>query len=220
MGRGDPLAPGLEDYPGEAACDESEGRTEGMKSSDERRPRLGVHAPLDINGEEDNPKKARAHDMRATPLSPDAPAPRTRAIVAEHGPGLSRAALEAWEQRVHGTPIVDLAYGMGLRIEDAKRLIKEVHAAIAEDLKENLNLNRQLDLDRIDHLLSTYYPQARDGNFKSANVVLKLLAHRAKLSGIEPLPDPGRSHPENILIWVQNALPSINKIVDALPPDS
>jgi len=155
-----------------------------------------------------------------TPLDPDAPAPRTRALVAAKGEELTAEALRAWQARVNGAPIVDVAYQLGLRIEDAKRLIKEVHAAIAEDLKENLNLNRQLDLERIDHLLFSYYPQARGGHLKSAEVVLKLLQHRARLTGVEPLPEPGRSHPENILIWVQNALPSINKIVDALPPDS
>jgi hypothetical protein len=48
-------------------------------------------------------------------------------------------------------------------------------------------------------------------------VVLKCLAQRSKLTGIEPQPDPGRSNPQNVLVWIQNQLPSINRIVDALP---
>jgi len=114
-----------------------------------------------------------------TPLAPNAPAPRLKAWSAKHGPELSRDVLQAWRARVDGWPIVDIAYQLGLRIEEAKALIKEAHDVIFEDLKENLNLNRQLDLERIDRLLSFYYPQARSGDHKSAGITLKLLAHRA-----------------------------------------
>jgi hypothetical protein len=158
--------------------------------------------------------------IESTPLAPDAPAPRLKAWAAEHGPELSRDVLQAWQARVDGWTIVDIAFQLGLRIEEAKLLIKEAHDAIAKDLKENLNLNRQLDLERIDRLLSFYYPQARSGDHKSAGIVLKLLAHRGKLTGVEPVPEPQHNHPENVLIWVQNALPEINKIVDALPSET
>jgi hypothetical protein len=168
-----------------------------------------------MNEEDPKPKKLGVR----TPLDPDQPAPRTRALAAAKGEELTAEALRAWQARVHGTPIVDIAYGMGLTIESARDLIEEAHAAIAEDLKENVNLNRQLDLDRIDGLLSNYYPAAVSGHHKSADVVLKLLAHRSKLTGVEPMPEPGRSQPQNVLLWIQNCLPSINQIVDALPPD-
>jgi hypothetical protein len=108
---------------------------------------------------------------------------------------------------------------MGLSIEGTKALIKEAHDAIHEDLKTNLDLNRQLDLQRIDGLLQVYYPLARSGDPDSANVTLKCLAQRSKLTGIEPMPDPGRSNPQNVLVWIQSQLPSINKIVDALPAE-
>jgi hypothetical protein len=47
-------------------------------------------------------------------------------------------------------PIVDVAHQLGVSIEAAKELIREAHAAIAEDLKENLEVNRKLDMARID----------------------------------------------------------------------
>jgi hypothetical protein len=53
---------------------------------------------------------------------------------------------------------------MGVSIEGAKELIRQAHAAIAEDLKENLEINRQLDLARIDGMLAVYYPQAKAGD--------------------------------------------------------
>jgi hypothetical protein len=152
-----------------------------------------------------------------TSLAADAPAPRLSDQIATHGAEPTARALEAWAARVNGSPIIDVAHAMGLSINDAKRLIKEVHEAIHDDLKENLGLNRQLDLDRIDGILSSYYPSAKAGDAEAANVVLRALKHRAQLTGLEAPPDPGRSHPENVMIWIQNQLPQINRLVDSLP---
>jgi hypothetical protein len=152
-------------------------------------------------------------------LKPDAPAPRLAELAAEYGHGLTAKSLTAWGQRLQGASIVDVAHGLGVSIESAKALIREVHDAVREDLKENLDLNRSLDLARIDGLLNAHYPRAKAGKVKSAQLVLRCLERRAKLTGVEPLPDPGRSHPTNVLVWLQNSLPSINKIVDSLPPE-
>src|SRR5262245_22808183 len=116
-------------------------------------------------------------------------------------------------------PIVDVAHQLGVSIEAAKELIREAHAAIAEDLKENLEVNRQLDMARIDGLLAVYYPAAKGGDMGAAALTLKCIHHRAKLCGIEPQADPGRCNPQSILVWIQHALPSINKIVDGFPAE-
>jgi hypothetical protein len=152
-----------------------------------------------------------------TQLAPDAPAPRTNDLIATRGAEPTTRALEAWAARVNGCPVVDLAHAMGVSIEHAKKLIREAHSAIHEDLKENLNLNREIDLARIDGLLQSYYPSAKAGDTEAAGVVLKALRHRAQLVGLEAPPDPGRSHPENVMIWIQNQLPQINRLVDSLP---
>jgi hypothetical protein len=157
-------------------------------------------------------------DLKPTGLAPDAPAPRLNAMVDTQGPELTRAAVAAWDARVRGEPIVDIAHEMGMSIQGAKALINQAHAAIAEDLKDAVDRNRQLDLARIDGLLQTYYPRARQGDYDSANVVIKCMSHRAKLTGIEPLPAPQyNGQPQNVLIWLQTQLPAINKIVDSLP---
>jgi hypothetical protein len=155
--------------------------------------------------------------FRRTELAPEAPAPQLQAVIAEHGPEPTAEALVAWGQRVRGEPIVDVAHEMGLSIPAAKQLIKEAHEAIHEDLKANLNLNRELDLQRVDGVLKAFYPDACHGDVDAANVTLKALQHRAKLTGVEPPADPGRSNPAGVLVWIQNQLPAINKIVDALP---
>jgi hypothetical protein len=117
-------------------------------------------------------------------------------------------------------PIVDVAHKMGCSIELAKQLISEVHHAIHEDLKAALELNRTLDLSRIDGLIASYYPAAKGGDERAAGVVLKALQHRAKLTGAEPSPEPARfNHVETVQAWIVNVLPSINRFVDDLPKE-
>ena len=125
-----------------------------------------------------------------TPLSPDAPAPRFHGVLKDRGSELTEKALEAWDARISGVPIVDIAHAIGVSIALTKELIREVHEAIRDDLKDSLDLNRQLDLERCDGLLNTYYPRARAGDQDAAAVTLRAMQHRAKLVGIEPLPDP------------------------------
>jgi len=83
--------------------------------------------------------------------------------------------LSAWEMRIRGEPISDIAHTLGLSLEGAKRLIREAHDALADDLKENLAQNRSLDLERIDGLLRTFYAPGQEGSVKAALVTLKCL---------------------------------------------
>jgi hypothetical protein len=108
---------------------------------------------------------------------------------------------------------------LGLSIESTKALIREVHTAVAEDLKENLDLNRSLDLARIDALIAAHFPRAQAGKIKSAQLVLRCLERRTKLIGLEPLPAPSRGNSQSVLIWIQEKLPSINALVNTLPTE-
>jgi hypothetical protein len=155
-----------------------------------------------------------------TELPPDAPAPQTGELVADQGEELTVEAIRAWDDRIKGKAIIDIAHDMGVSIELARHLIKEVHAALHEDLKANLELNRTIDLQRIDGLIMTFYPMAKAGDDKSATVLLKALQHRAKLTGAEPVPEPTRAnHVESVQAWIVNVLPSINRLVDNLPQE-
>lgn len=152
-------------------------------------------------------------------LAPDAPAPALELLVFNEGRNTAQEALNAWNMRLMGHPIVDIAHNMGVSIEGAKFLIKEAHRAIAEDLKENLEQNRQLDLGRIDGLIRAFYPVAIEGEEKAGHLVLKCLERRAKLTGTEPEAIPTNTNPQNVLVWIQAQMPRINKIVDALPEE-
>jgi hypothetical protein len=164
-------------------------------------------------------RRAQSSDiLERTELSADASAPTVQALIAKRGLELTEMAVCAWAAKVKGRAIIDLAHELGVTIETAKVLLKEAHDAIAEDLKANLEMNRQIDLDRVEGLLGRYYPAALEGDPEAAAVTLKCLGHRARLVGIEAQPRPNNSvEPQNVLVWIQNTLPSINKIVDALP---
>jgi hypothetical protein len=155
-------------------------------------------------------------------FTPDAAAPRLEALVERDGVDPTARALAAWEARIKGSPVVDIAHAMGLSLDACKQLIREAHEAVRDDLKEALELNRTIDLERIDGLLRAFYPAAREGHEESAYITLAALKHRAKLTGTEPGSLDrafGAAQPANVLVWIQNALPQINKIVDALPAD-
>lgn len=163
--------------------------------------------------------KALQATLEPTELTPDAPAPKTQDMIADLGAEPSTTALAAWNSRLNGTPIIDVAHKMGLSIQAAKSLLNEVHAALRDDLKANLELNRELDLQRIDSLLAAYLEPAKTGDIDAARLVLKALAARAELTGAAA---PKASHqaagPQNVLVWIQSQLPSINRLVDSLPP--
>lgn len=152
-----------------------------------------------------------------TELAPDAPAPRLSDLIAELGPKRVEQALKAWDMRLNGRPVHEVANEFGLSIESAKHLIKEAHEAIREDLKESMEQNRALDLDRIDGLLATYYPAAKAGDDKAAAIALKCIERRSKLTGTEPDDKRPSGEPRNVLVWIQAQLPQINRLVDSLP---
>lgn len=150
-------------------------------------------------------------------LSPDAPAPRLQELVNEYGSGPCARALLAWQQRLMGSSIIEVATDLGLSIDAAKVLIRQVHEAVAEDLKENIDLNRSIDLARIDSLIAGHMPKAQAGKVKSAQLVLRCIERRAKLIGLEPQPPPTRSASQSVMIWLETKMPAIHTIVDSLP---
>jgi len=180
----------------------------------------------DINGEYEGAlhREARARTIEIElpepeELASDAPAPRLEKLVRDLGALPCARALRAWEARMMGESIIQVSTHLGLSIESTKALIREVHTAVAEDLKENLDLNRSLDLARIDALIAAHFPRAQAGKIKSAQLVLRCLERRTKLIGLEPLPAPSRGNSQSVLIWIQEKLPSINALVNTLPTE-
>jgi hypothetical protein len=146
------------------------------------------------------------------------PAPHIQAMVEARGPELTQQAINAWEMRRRGELPIDIANALHVSIETARALIREACDAVKEDLKENVELHKQLDLERIDSLVKTYLPSATRGDLDSAHLVLKAIGTRAKVLGQDKAPDPARGQQAPlVLAWIQNQLPAINRIVDSLP---
>lgn len=169
----------------------------------------------------DEPKRRVPKDLPppTKAIRPDSPAPQLKALAAKHPNQLLQNALAAWECRIKGQPVIDIAHGLGMTIEGAKALIREVHEAIRDDLKASMELNRELDLARIDKLIETFYGDATKGDPDSAQLILKCISQRSKLTGAEPERngDTSGRAPANVLVWIQNQLPAINQLVDSLP---
>jgi hypothetical protein len=172
-----------------------------------------------INEQEADAQTADQELPEAEELTPDTPAPRFQALVDSYGPGPCALALEAWQARMGGSSIIQVACQAGLSIPRAKELIREVYEAIAEDLKEAIDLNRALDLARIDTIIASHLPRAQSGKVKSAQLVLRCLERRTKLIGLEPLPPPTQHNSQQVLVWIQEKMPSINLLVDSLPTE-
>jgi hypothetical protein len=71
-------------------------------------------------------------------FEPEAAAPRLEKLVERDGVDPTAKALAAWEARIKGSPVVDIAHAMGLSIDACKVLIREAHEAVRDDLKEAL----------------------------------------------------------------------------------
>jgi hypothetical protein len=165
---------------------------------------------------------AKQRDKRRLPtptvLGPDAPAPRTQLLISELGPEPAALAITAWQARLSGMPLIDIAHEMGLTIPAARALINDAYTALREDLKDNIELNRTIDLARVDELIKSWLPLAQRGDPAAANVMLKALSLRSRLASTEPTPaSTERVHPQNVLVWVQQQLPAIEKLVQAIP---
>lgn len=182
-----------------------------------RAPKLKKHNAINKPpGELKTPTKTEIAER--TEFTSDAPAPRLEAVVESQGPELTAEALSAWDQKLNGHALVDIAHEMKVSIETARYLIKQVQTAVQDDLKESVTQNRELDLQRIDRLIKTWYPAATGGDEAATNVMIKLLAQRAKLTGASnEQPELKTMQPQNVLVWIQNSLPGIQKIVDSLP---
>jgi hypothetical protein len=96
---------------------------------------------------------------------------------------MEELAYRAYDMRVKGHTWTDIAVELGYSSPvDAHRkvtlLIKSAGVALNEERKEEII---QLELDRLDALQVAFYPTALAGDYKSAETVLKIMSHRAKL---------------------------------------
>ena len=103
---------------------------------------------------------------------------------------------QALELRKSGATLEAIAEAVGYRSRQAAHdSIKRALAAIPRLAAQQL---RDLDVDRLDRLIFAMWPRALRGDAEAVNSVLRILAQRARLLGLEvkePVPGSSRDHP-------------------------
>ncbi|WP_367134443.1 MULTISPECIES: hypothetical protein [Streptomyces] len=74
--------------------------------------------------------------------------------------------------------------GYASRGAATKDVIRALEKRVAE-VSQQVEVLRQLRLQRLDHLHAAYWPEALQGNSKAAEIVLKIDQQRAKLEGTD-----------------------------------
>lgn len=88
---------------------------------------------------------------------------------------------EALEYRKQGYTYAQIGTEMGMDPAEVFRLVDEGIKEIAQEAAEEL---LKLELDRLDSLLAAHYATATEADIASGDFVLKIMAHRAKLLGL------------------------------------
>lgn len=93
--------------------------------------------------------------------------------------------LEAIQLRRDGLSFTEIGSRLGISRQMANRIVRrELQNLQALSLQE-ADLLRTLEADRLDLLLKSFMPKAREGDHKAADVVLKVIDRRAKLFGLD-----------------------------------
>jgi DNA-binding transcriptional MerR regulator len=78
-------------------------------------------------------------------------------------------------------------------------LVKRYLNNVDREGTESIEELRVLENERLDELLATWGPRARDGDARAANVVLRLMERRAKMNGLDAAQRIEHSHSGSVL---------------------
>jgi hypothetical protein len=141
-----------------------------------------VAAPVPID------KKAKAVKSPRTNV---AASTRPNATGKPHNPGhpqmiAARAHEEqALELRKKGFSYPEIGRQLGVSQAGAFQMVMRVLAAYEDDIKEQVPRVRQLELERLDDMLTKLQPKINMGDDRAVNTALNLMARRAKFMGLD-----------------------------------
>jgi hypothetical protein len=92
---------------------------------------------------------------------------------------------EALALRRAGHGYAEIGRRIGISRQGARALVIKAYEALSEDMKEETAKARDVEIDRNDAILAAWWDLAQQGDEKAANVVLKALAQRHKILGLE-----------------------------------
>lgn len=92
---------------------------------------------------------------------------------------------DALALRRAGHGYAEIGRRIGISRQGARNLVIKAYQALSEEMKEETAKARDVELDRNDAILTAWWDLAQQGDEKAAGVVLKALAQRHKILGLE-----------------------------------
>jgi len=92
---------------------------------------------------------------------------------------------EALTLRRAGHGYAEIGRRLELTREGARQVVIRAYGKLSEEIAEETAKARDVELDRNDAILAAWWDLAQQGDDKAANVVLKALAQRHKILGLE-----------------------------------
>lgn len=87
-----------------------------------------------------------------------------------------------FEQRLKGTPVRDIAEALGIDVREVQASLRRMVTSISPTYRADLV---ELELERLDAMMSRHFDSATLGSIDSADLVLKIMDRRAKLLGLD-----------------------------------
>lgn len=92
---------------------------------------------------------------------------------------------EALELRREGKSYPEIAKELGCVTSAAHKMVQRALEKWTEECKEEAEQTKAIELQRLDELVERYHTQAKLGDIKAGEFVLKLMERRAKLLGLD-----------------------------------
>lgn len=92
---------------------------------------------------------------------------------------------EALALRRAGHGYAEIGRRLGLTRQGARAVVIRAYNTLSEEIMEETAKAREVELDRNDAILTTWWPLSQQGDEKAANIVLKALSQRHKILGLE-----------------------------------
>jgi len=92
---------------------------------------------------------------------------------------------QALALRRAGHNYAEIGRRLGISRQSARDVVIRAYQQLSEDIAEETAKARDVELDRNDAILTAWWDLARQGDEKAAGVVLKALAQRHKILGLE-----------------------------------
>lgn len=102
---------------------------------------------------------------------------------------------QAVELRRAGRSYREIAHQVGIGVASAHRLVAAAISKARVTVQDEVIEMRALELSRLDGLLSSVWPAARQGNLGAIDRVLKIMERRAKLLGLDAPVKMSRGNP-------------------------